>query len=83
MNSKNFDFSHNYMLQEKHILKNYFSVFIWKIPCVKNQKRWILQKDQNSFFLKKNMGKSRISLNSRPAFEFKDFAETKENTQKT
>ena len=82
MNSKNFDFSHNYMLQEKHIKKK--NIFIWKIPCVKNQKRWILQKDQISFFFeKRNMGKSRISLNSRPAFEFKDFAETKKNTQKT
>ena len=28
------------------------------------------------------MGKSRISLNSRPAFEFKDFAETKKTHRK-
>ena len=68
----------------KTYLKKLFQCFYLENSFVKNQKRWILQKDQISFFFeKRNMGKSRISLNSRPAFESKDFAETKKNTQKT
>ena len=67
----------------KTYLKSLFQCFYLENSLCKKSKTVDFAKRSNFiFFEKRNMGKSRISLNSRPAFEFKDFAETKKTHRK-
>ena len=79
MNSKTFGFPTIGYFAGKTYLKSLFQRFDLENSLCKKSKTvdFAKRSNFNLFIKKKTMGKSQNSLNSRPAIEFQDFAETK------
>ena len=83
MNSKTFGFPTIGYFAGKTYLKSLFQRFDLENSLCKKSKTVDFAKRSNLIcLLKKNMGKNQNSLNSRPAIEFQDFAETKKRQRK-